>query len=368
MKDFKKDILDKYFQNPNITDISFNGKEIYVQDNIKGRYKVDEDINPNEVERYIKQITYQNNQKFNDEEPILDTEFPNLRINAIHKTLSPYGMTASWRSSVPTLKINKYDKKIAPSIVFSLLEACIKSNTNIIISGKTGSGKTEMQKYLVGFIKDDEKVIIIEDTLDTHLKELYPNKDILSWQINNKLENPITFDDLIKAGLRNNPNWIIISETRGSEAYSMLKSSLSGHNIITTIHSNNARSNVERIIHMCKENYNLDQNLLGNMICDNFDLGIHLDYYIDEQGVKRFVSEVVEYVSYSKGGTVINPLFTRETIITKRNGRFFYDVNYKYGKMTKKLFDKLANAKVLNDDIEKFIKEEYYEEKNIRTY
>ena len=368
MKDFKKDILDKYFQNPNITDISFNGREIYVQDNIKGRYKVDEDINPNEVERYIKQITYQNNQKFNDEEPILDTEFPNLRINAIHKTLSPYGMTASWRSSVPTLKINKYDKKIAPSVVFSLLEACIKSNTNIIISGKTGSGKTEMQKYLVGFIKDDEKVIIIEDTLDTHLKELYPNKDILSWQINNKLENPITFDDLIKAGLRNNPNWIIISETRGSEAYSMLKSSLSGHNIITTIHSNNARSNVERIIHMCKENYNLDQNLLGNMICDNFDLGIHLDYYIDEQGVKRFVSEVVEYVSYSKGGTVINPLFTRETIITKRNGRFFYDVNYKYGKMTKKLFDKLANAKVLNGDIEKFIKEEYYEEKNIRTY
>lgn len=365
--DFENDILKKYFKDKNITDISFNGKEIYVQDNVKGRYKIKESVDASDVEKYIKQITYQNNQQFNDEQPILDTEFPNLRINAVHKTLSPYGITASWRSSVPTLKITNYDSKVAPKSVFSLLEACIKSSCNVIISGKTGSGKTEMQKYLVGFIKYNEKIIIMEDTLDTHLKEIYPNKDILSWQINTKLDKPILFNDLIKAGLRNNPDWIIISETRGSEAYSMLKSCLSGHHIITTIHSNNAKSNVERIIHMCKEEYNLDQNLLGNMICDNFDIGIHLDHYIDELGVKRFVSEVVEYVSYGRGGTVINPLFTRTTTITKRNGRFFYDVSYKYGKMTQRLFDKLASAKVLNSEVERFIKEEYYEEREKRT-
>jgi len=364
---FENDILKKYFEDKNITDISFNGKEIYVQDNVKGRYKIKENVDASDVEKYIKQITYQNNQQFNDEQPILDTEFPNLRINAVHKTLSPYGITASWRSSVPTLKITNYDSKVAPKGVFSLLEACIKSSCNVIISGKTGSGKTEMQKYLVGFIEDNEKIIIMEDTLDTHLKEIYPNKDILSWQINTKLDKPILFNDLIKAGLRNNPDWIIISETRGSEAYSMLKSCLSGHHIITTIHSNNAKSNVERIIHMCKEEYNLDQNLLGNMICDNFDIGIHLDHYIDELGVKRFVSEVVEYVSYGRGGTVINPLFTRTTTITKRNGRFFYDVSYKYGKMTQRLFDKLASAKVLNSEVERFIKEEYYEEREKRT-
>jgi len=147
----------------------------------------------------------------------------------------------------------------------------------------------------------------------------------------------------------------------------MLKSSLSGHNIITTIHSNNAKSNVERIIHMCKEGYNLDQNLLGNMICENFDIGVHLDHYIDENGVKRFISEVVEYVSYGRGGTIINPLFSRITTITKKGGKYFYNIDYKYGKMTKRLFDKLANAKVLNSNIDKFIKEEYYEEKNIKT-
>lgn len=361
-------LLKELLQNKSITDISFNGKDIYVQDNKKGRYKLDQVVSADEVEKYVKQITYQNNQQFNDEEPILDTEFPNLRINAIHKTLSPYGMTVSWRSSVPTLKINNYDKNIAPKNVFSLIEACVKSSCNIIISGKTGSGKTEMQKYLVGFIPENDKIVLMEDTLDTHLKELYPTKDILSWQTNNKLEKEITFDDLIKAGLRNNPDWIIISETRGSEAYSMLKSCLSGHHIITTLHSNNAKSNVERLIHMCKEKFNLDQNLLGSMICENFDIGIHLDHTVDSLGVKRYIQEVVEYISYGENGTIVNPLFTRETSISKRNGRFFYETKYKYGKISKNLFDKLASSKSLNNDIDKFVKEEYYETKTERIY
>ena len=52
MADFKKDILDKYFNDKNITDISFNGKDIYVQDNVKGRYKVDENISSENVGLY----------------------------------------------------------------------------------------------------------------------------------------------------------------------------------------------------------------------------------------------------------------------------------------------------------------------------
>ena len=131
MNDLKTDVLDKYFKNKNITDISFNGKEIFVQDNIKGRYKTDEVIDIKDVENYIKQITYQNNRQFNDEQPILDTEFPNLRINAVHKSISPYGTTVSWRSSVPTLRITKYDENIAPNCVFALLAACIRANTNV---------------------------------------------------------------------------------------------------------------------------------------------------------------------------------------------------------------------------------------------
>lgn len=363
-KDFEKDILKELLQNNNITDISFNGKDIFIQDNIKGRYKLQENVSVESINNYIKQLTYKNNEQFNDENPILDTEFPNLRVNAVHNSVSPFNSTLGLRASKPSIMIQKYDTNIAPKKVFNLLETCIKAKCNVLISGKTGSGKTEMQKYLVNFINDLDKIVLIEDTMDSHLKELYPKKDILSWKTNNKISKPINFDDLIKTALRNNPDWIIISETRGSEAYSMLKSCLSGHHIITTLHSIDAKSNVERLIHMCKEKYNLDQQLLGSMICDNFDLGIHLDYVIDEDGVKRFISEIVEYVKYGNNGTIVNPLFKRITKIKKAMIGYEYDVTYEYGKISKRLFDKLADEKMIDDSIDTFVKEEYYEEEN----
>ncbi|MDD4623776.1 MAG: CpaF/VirB11 family protein [Bacilli bacterium] len=353
--------LNQLFENENITDISFNGKDIYVQDNQKGRYKVANDISKEEVENYIKQMTYSNNEQFNDENPVLDTEYPNLRINAVHKSLAPYGMTMSLRLSKPTLKINKYDKEIAPTELFSFLEACIKANLNILISGKTGSGKTELQKYLVSFINDNDKIILIEDTLDTHIKEIYKEKDILSWQTNQRLDKPILFEDLIKAGLRNNPDWIIISETRGSEAYAMLKSILSGHKIITTIHSSNCKNSVERLIHMCKEKYNLDQTLLGSMVSELFDIGIHLSHTIDDKGIKRFIVEVVEYTGYDNHGAIINKLFSRTKKVKKINNNYQYYDDYEYGKISKNLFEKLANYKALNKDIDKFLRKDYYE-------
>lgn len=347
-----KEILDDLFKKETITDVSYNGTDLYVQDNIKGRYKLNKKLDNQVVENYIKQLVYENNQKFNDEDPILDSEYPKLRINSIHKSISKKGITASIRSSKPSIRIKDYDTSIVPIKIMKLLEACVKANCNILISGITGSGKTELQKYLCKFINNNDKIVLIEDTLDSHLKELYPEKDIFSWKINEKLENKIGFDELIRAALRNNPNWIIISETRGSEAYSMLKSALSGHNVITTLHSKGAKHNVERLIHMCREKYNLDQHLLGNMIVDVFDIGIHLDYEIDDKGVNRFIVEVVEYISYDENGVKCNSIFERKYIVKQGNDEYEYFTDYVYGIMSEKLFNKLVKKKVFSNELD----------------
>ncbi len=350
-----KSTLEELFKKETITDVSFNGTDLYVQDNLKGRYRLNKNFSSEEIENYIKQLVYENNQKFNDEEPILDSEYPKLRINSIHKSISQKGTTASIRSSKPSIRIKDYDTSIVPTKVMKLLEACVKSNCNILISGITGSGKTELQKYLCKFINDNDKIVLIEDTLDSHLKDLYPEKDIFSWKINEKLENKIGFDELIRAALRNNPNWIIISETRGSEAYSMLKSALSGHNIITTLHSKGAKYNIERLIHMCREKYNLDQHLLGNMIVDVFDIGIHLDYEINDMGVNRFIVEVVEYISYDKDGVKCNTIFERDYVVKERKGNYEYLVDYNYGTISKRLFDNMIKKRVLKNELDIFI-------------
>ncbi len=83
MNNFKK-ILDELFKKETITDVSYNGADLYVQDNIKGRYKLNKKLNNQAVENYIKQLVYENNQKFNDEDPILDSELVFVKLKVVH--------------------------------------------------------------------------------------------------------------------------------------------------------------------------------------------------------------------------------------------------------------------------------------------
>lgn len=59
-KDFQKEILNKLLKDENITDISFNGKDIFIQDNIRGRYKLENSFDIDSIQNYIKQLTNKN--------------------------------------------------------------------------------------------------------------------------------------------------------------------------------------------------------------------------------------------------------------------------------------------------------------------
>lgn len=366
------DILRVILKDSDVTDVQFNGRVLYVQHNRKGRYKFSEKIDEHIIEDFVKTIANTLNDFFNVEHPILDCEIVDryspskravLRLNAVHGSISPYGVTAAIRITQAELRLTDEDSTFASPEIFKLIQTMIRGNLNILISGRTGSGKTELQKFLVSYIRDAETIVLIEDTKDTNLKDLYPNKNISSWITNQGQSVDINFDTLIRASLRNNPDWIIISETRGSEAYSMIKSGLSGHKIITTLHSDSAESNVDRLVHMCKEKYDLDQKLLGKMITNVFDVGIHIDYDITKEGTKRYICEIVEYRDYSDRGVIINPIYSLKLQPVKQSdGTYSYQRVGEFGKLSKELFDKLAKKKVLSKDIDRFIEEGYYGE------
>ena len=368
------DILRIILKDKDVTDVTFNGSDIFIQHNRKGRYRFSHDVKKETIENFIKDIANQLNEHFNVENPIIDCEIKDLytekgnavlRLNAVHHSVSPYGNTVAIRITQPELRLTESDRTFATIEVFKLIEAMVRGNLNILISGRTGSGKTELQKFLVNYIRDAETIVLIEDTKDTDLKDLYPNKNISSWITNLGITPPVDFDTLIRASLRNNPDWIIVSETRGSEAYQMIKSGLSGHKIITTLHSDSADSNIDRLIHMCKEKYDLDQLLLGKMITNVFDIGIHIDYDITESGTKRYICEIVEYKDYTDKGVIVNPIFSlKSQPIKKPDGTITYEKVNQIGKISKTLFNKLAKKQVLSQEIEQFVEEGYYGKEN----
>lgn len=294
-----EDILKNY---TNVTDISYNGRDLIINTNQKKiKYVSSTLINEEYVNKIAQKFASALRKEFTPKDPILDASLGNLRINAVHKELSPYGTTIALRVTRPHLAINEHNfTDFAPQYMYHFLKAMILGKANIIFSGEVGTGKTELQKLAMSFIPFEDKICLAEDVLESHAKELFIDKDIHSWIV----KGATSYSDLIKAGLRNNPAWIIIAETRTQEAYEMIQSVLSGHRIVTTLHAINARAIPARFINMAKMGYQFDENLLLQDIYRYFDFGFHIEKIERNGKVIRYLSEVVEFHAGGMATTV----------------------------------------------------------------
>ena len=146
--------------------------------------------------------------------------------------------------------------------IHDFLIKCVQGHCNIIVCGETGSGKTEFVKYLASHTKESEKIITIEDTLELHLDKIYPERDIVAMKTN----NIASYSDVLVTCMRQNPKWILLSEVRSAEAVSAVRNSISsGHNILSTIHSDKANAIPHRMYSLMETNLDVDQFFLYHL-------------------------------------------------------------------------------------------------------
>lgn len=329
----EKSFLHEYLQDEGITDINFDGVKLSLKHNQKGSINLDKHPSIEEVRKLIKQIADLQNDELTVANPILDTDFGYLRLNAQHEAVSPDGMTFSFRVSRPKLAVKSISESVMsenPIIqesVEQLLAVLIQSKTNIIISGATGSGKTELQKLLVKYIDDKQQIYLIEDTRDSHIKSLYPNKNIKSVQVlmSDEREKKITQQLLVKSGLRNLPDWLIVSETRGAEAADMLDAAKTNHALITTLHAKGAMNIPSRYMSMVRQSgsySNMSDTLIANELIEFLPIGVHLDVKEEEGvGVIRGIKEIVNFTGFDE--------------VRGAQGTYLYKKTNKYNRKTK---------------------------------
>lgn len=285
-------IIEEIITDESVTDIGYNGTDLIIESNdIKRKYTGSTKITDEYIIRIIQKFANANGKDFTPKNPILDGKFENIRINAVHRKNSASGTTMSMRVVRPKLALRKDNfHDFAPDYMYEFFEKFVEIRTNIAISGETGTGKTELQKLLASFIPFKQKIVLIEDTAETFLKEMFPEKDILSWITS----SDVTITDFVKAALRNNPRWILVSETRGQEAYEMIQAVLSGHHIITTLHSVDADTIPKRFVNMAKMGYTVTDDLESD-IRRYFDLGVHIEREEYNNKVIRYLAEVIEF-------------------------------------------------------------------------
>ena len=131
--------------------------------------------------------------------------------------------------------------------VAHFLDACVRGQLNIVISGGTGTGKTTLLNVVSSFIPDDDRIVTIEDAKELRLSQAHVCS-LESRPPNVEGQGEVKIRELVRNSLRMRPDRVIVGEARGAEALDMLQAMNTGHDgSLTTIHSNSPRDTLSRI-------------------------------------------------------------------------------------------------------------------------
>lgn len=289
--------LKKYLDDDDVTDVSYsNNGQLWLKTLSRGIYKPEvQDVSNAVIEKLAFQCANMMGKTFNMATPFLDAESAELRLNFVHDSIAKNGIALLMRKTPAMIRLKKEkiiaDKYITENVHDFLLK-CVEGHCNIIISGETGSGKTEFLKYLASHTKENEKLITIEDTLELHLDRIFPGRDIVAMKTN----NIASYSDVLVTCMRQNPKWILLSEVRSAEAVMAVRNSISsGHYILSTIHADKAESIPSRMYSLLETNIDIDQFLKS--IHRYVQIGVHIRGYQDKN-TKAFIREVAEVCEF----------------------------------------------------------------------
>ena len=306
----------EYLEDEDITDISYtNNGQLWIRSLTKGSVRVENSsINNAMVEKLAFQCSNVMGVAFNNANPFLDAESPELRLNFVHESIATNGIALVIRKTPAKIRLQAeklLEEDYVTKDIHDFLIKCVLGHCNIMVCGETGSGKTEFVKYLASHTKENEKIITIEDTLELHLDKIYPHRDIVAMKTN----NIASYSDVLVTCMRQNPKWILLSEVRSAEAVSSVRNSISsGHNILSTIHSDKANAIPHRLYSLMETNLDVDQFL--NTIYRYIQLGVHIKAYYSKKYGKfhREIDEITEFYVDEDNKPVYNTIYQKNML------------------------------------------------------
>ncbi len=177
--------------------------------------------------------------------PTVDARLPDgSRLNAIIAPLAIDGPVVTIRRFMPGRFLLT---DFASNHVATEMATLVRSHTNIVVSGGTGSGKTSLLNTLSSHIDTDERVVTIEDAAELQL----PGRHVVRLEARpGALDGTgrVTIRDLVRNALRMRPDRLVVGEVRGGEAFDMVQALNTGHaGSMTTVHANTAVDAIRRL-------------------------------------------------------------------------------------------------------------------------
>jgi len=188
--------------------------------------------------------------------PLLDGTLPDgSRVNATYsEDVTTRGPTYTIRkfTKEPWTPIHLIRNNTAPASSFAFIWLAIESKLNVMIIGETASGKTTFLNTILHFIPPESRICSIEDTRELNISHdnWLPAVTREGFGIPNiagKTYGEVTLFDLLKETFRQNPDYVIVGEVRGNEAYVLFQGMASGHPSFGTFHAGGVETLVRRL-------------------------------------------------------------------------------------------------------------------------
>jgi flagellar protein FlaI len=205
-----------------------------------------------ELDSFVVRLAYIAGKHISIANPILDASLPDG--SRIQLT---FGKEVTKRGSTFTIRRFRADPlTVTDLIAFNTLTSevaawfwfIIERKVNILICGGTASGKTTTLNSLSTFIPPDSKIITIEDTPELNLphQNWIPSVARVGFGPSGSAAE-ITLFDLLKAAMRQRPDYIIVGEVRGKEAYTLFQAMATGHGGLSSIHADSPIAAINRL-------------------------------------------------------------------------------------------------------------------------
>ena len=248
--------IDPLMRDPNIEDISCDGagKPIYVWHKKYESLPTNIIFNTTDhLNDFIMRLAHMAGKHVSIAFPILDAMLPEK-----HRLAATFGTEVSPRG--PTFTIRKFrEKPLSPTeliksgVINELFAAYIwymvEKRRTFMIAGGTGAGKTTLLNAFSLFIRPGMKIVTVEDTPELNLphENWVQLSTRVSYALMGQTSGEITLYDLIKVSLRYRPDYIIVGEVRGEEAFVLFQAMATGHGGLSTIHAETLDSAIKRL-------------------------------------------------------------------------------------------------------------------------
>ncbi len=327
--------IDILMNDPYIEDVTCNGPQapIYVNHRVYGSVATDVIFEEIELNNFVMRMAQAAGRHISVLQPIRDATLTDgSRANlTLGKEVTKKGSTFTIRrfrsnpvSCIDLIKYNTFD-----ATVLAYFWLMVEYKRSILAAGGTASGKTTTLNALGVFIPHEYKIVSIEDTAEMNL--MHPNwtQSITRTGFGGTGEGNIELYDLLKAALRQRPEYIVVGEVRGAEAGTLFQAISVGHPCMGTIHAGSIHELVSRVE---SEPMNVPRNLFSSLDLVIFNAMIKVGEHFLRRALR--IVEIVE-LDPERGDLITNPVFkwdpVSDTYEYSGNSAMFDDIRDEFG-------------------------------------